>query len=76
MSSSTLSESEQEHLLDKLHVFKVQGRDKCGRTLLLIIVKHFSGHAFPRHFRSSIFQWRVRISFTLTIDDDGYGASL
>ncbi|KAK9036925.1 hypothetical protein V6N11_021848 [Hibiscus sabdariffa] len=43
MSSSTLSESEQEHLLDKLHVFKVQGRDKCGRTLLLIIVKHFSG---------------------------------
>ncbi|KAL4369539.1 hypothetical protein GQ457_05G014860 [Hibiscus cannabinus] len=40
--SSTLSESEQEHLLDKLHVFKVQGRDKRGRTLLLIIVKHFS----------------------------------
>ncbi|KAK8652791.1 hypothetical protein V6N13_126816 [Hibiscus sabdariffa] len=43
MSSSTLSESEQKHLLDKLHVFKVQGRDKRGCTLLLIIVKHFSG---------------------------------
>ncbi|KAK9026193.1 hypothetical protein V6N11_039039 [Hibiscus sabdariffa] len=41
MSSSTLSESEQEHLLGKLDVFKVQGRDRRGRTLLLIIAKHF-----------------------------------
>ncbi|KAE8654067.1 putative ubiquitin-protein ligase [Hibiscus syriacus] len=41
MTSSTLSESEQDHLLEKLDVFKVQGRDKRGRSVLLIIGKHF-----------------------------------
>ncbi|XP_021284671.1 ganglioside-induced differentiation-associated protein 2 [Herrania umbratica] len=41
MNSCTLSESDQEHLLEKLDVFKVKGRDKRGRPVLLIIGKHF-----------------------------------
>ncbi|KAK8623260.1 hypothetical protein V6N13_118148 [Hibiscus sabdariffa] len=41
MSSPTLSELAQEHLLEKLDVFKVKGRDKRGRNVLLIIGKHF-----------------------------------
>ncbi|XVF63592.1 hypothetical protein PTKIN_Ptkin09bG0099100 [Pterospermum kingtungense] len=40
-SSCTLSESDQEHLLEKLDVFKVNGRDKRGRKVVLIIGKHF-----------------------------------
>ncbi|OMO75521.1 hypothetical protein COLO4_26064 [Corchorus olitorius] len=39
--SFSLSETEQEHLLEKLDVFKVQGRDKVGRKVLLIIGKNF-----------------------------------
>ena len=42
-SSCTLSESDQEHLFEKLDVFKVKGRDKRGRKVLLIIGKNFPG---------------------------------
>lgn len=40
-SSRVLSESEQENLLEKLQVFKIQGRDKRGRQVLRIIGKYF-----------------------------------
>ncbi|XWS20890.1 hypothetical protein CRYUN_Cryun30bG0007900 [Craigia yunnanensis] len=40
-SSCTLSESDQEHLFEKLDVFKVKGRDQRGRKVLLIIGKNF-----------------------------------
>ncbi|MBA0606915.1 hypothetical protein Godav_019312 [Gossypium davidsonii] len=40
-SSFTLSQSQQQHLLEKLDVFKVKGRDKRGRNVLLIIGKYF-----------------------------------
>ncbi|XWS25966.1 hypothetical protein CRYUN_Cryun27aG0112900 [Craigia yunnanensis] len=40
-SSCTLSEADQDHLFEKLDVFKVKGRDKRGRKVLLIIGKHF-----------------------------------
>lgn len=42
-SSFTLSESDQEHLLEKLDVFKVNGRDKRGRKVVLIVGKNFPG---------------------------------
>lgn len=42
-SSFTLSQSQQQHLLEKLDVFKVEGRDKRGRNVLLIIGKYFPG---------------------------------
>ncbi len=40
----TLSPSEQERLIDKLQVFKIQGRDKRGCKLLRIIGKLFPGN--------------------------------
>lgn len=39
--SSTISEAEQEELLEKLEVFKIKGRDKQGRKILRIIGKFF-----------------------------------
>ncbi|KAK9270376.1 hypothetical protein L1049_025955 [Liquidambar formosana] len=47
-SSLILSPSDQEHLLDKLQLFKIQGRDKRGRKVLLII-----GKLFPARLVSS-----------------------
>ncbi|KAB5568080.1 hypothetical protein DKX38_001873 [Salix brachista] len=41
----TLSQSEQENLLEKLGVFKIKGRDKHGRKVLLIIGKLFPARA-------------------------------
>ncbi|XP_052203694.1 uncharacterized protein LOC127808971 [Diospyros lotus] len=42
MNSSTgLSQSEQEHLIEKLGIFKIQGRDRRGRKVLRIIGKCF-----------------------------------
>lgn len=40
-SSSILSPSDQQHLLDKLQLFKIQGRDKRGRKVLRVIGKLF-----------------------------------
>ncbi|KAJ6670231.1 PROTEIN putative-RELATED [Salix viminalis] len=40
-SSLTLLESDQEKLLEKLGIFKIQGRDKVGRKVLLITGKLF-----------------------------------
>ncbi|KAM1133065.1 hypothetical protein ACFX15_041636 [Malus domestica] len=37
----TLSLSDQQHLLEKLQVFNIQGRDKHGRNVLLIVGKFF-----------------------------------
>ncbi|KAK0575558.1 hypothetical protein LWI29_002704 [Acer saccharum] len=39
----TLSQQEQEHLLEKLEVFKIQGRDKRGRQVVRVIGKIFPG---------------------------------
>jgi len=39
--NNNLSPSDQENLLDKLEVFKVQGRDKRGRKVLRIVGKFF-----------------------------------
>ncbi|KAE9612920.1 hypothetical protein Lal_00027668 [Lupinus albus] len=40
-SNATISEIEQEELLDKLQVFKIKGKDKNGRKILRIIGKFF-----------------------------------
>lgn len=42
--NNTLSETQQQLLLDKLQVFKVRGRDKRGRKVLQIIGKLFPGN--------------------------------
>jgi hypothetical protein len=42
-SSLALSQSDQENLLEELGIFKIQGRDKGGRKVLLITGKHFPG---------------------------------
>ncbi|KAL2509062.1 CRAL-TRIO domain-containing protein [Forsythia ovata] len=42
-SNSILSQFEQQKLIQKLEIFKIQGRDKCGNTVLSIIGKHFPG---------------------------------
>ena len=42
-SSLALSQSDQENLLEELGIFKIQGRDKAGRKVLLITGKHFPG---------------------------------
>ncbi|KAK4390863.1 UNVERIFIED_CONTAM: hypothetical protein Scaly_1558200 [Sesamum calycinum] len=41
MASNLLSQSEQERLIKKLEICKIQGRDKRGRPLLRIIAKLF-----------------------------------
>ncbi|GMN28843.1 hypothetical protein TIFTF001_002199 [Ficus carica] len=41
MSSSQISESEQEQLIEKLEVFKIKGKDKQGRKILRIVGKFF-----------------------------------
>jgi hypothetical protein len=41
--SSTITELEQEELLEKSEVFKIKGRDKHGRKILRIIGKFFPG---------------------------------
>ncbi|KAH7527280.1 hypothetical protein ACOSP7_011225 [Xanthoceras sorbifolium] len=43
-----LSQLEQEHLLEKLEVFKVQGRDKCGRQVVRVIGKIFPARLVSR----------------------------
>ncbi|XP_031260822.1 ganglioside-induced differentiation-associated-protein 2-like isoform X1 [Pistacia vera] len=47
-STVTLSQPDQERLLDKLEVFKIQGRDKRGRKILRVI-----GKIFPARLVSS-----------------------
>lgn len=39
-----LSLTDQQHLVDKLEVFKIQGRDKHGRKVLRIVGKFFPGN--------------------------------
>lgn len=51
--TTKLSQSEQEKLLDKLGVFKIQGRDKRGRKLLQIIGKLLPGKPLSLSFLSS-----------------------
>ncbi|KAF7141095.1 hypothetical protein RHSIM_Rhsim06G0010300 [Rhododendron simsii] len=57
--TAKLSQSKQEKLLDKLGVFKIQGRDKCGRKLLLIIgkllpAKHVTAEALKKYLEEKI----------------------
>jgi len=40
------TEVEQEQLIEKLEIFKIQGRDKRGRKTLRIIGKFFPGKQF------------------------------
>ncbi|PKI55170.1 ganglioside-induced differentiation-associated-protein 2-like [Punica granatum] len=47
MPSNPLRESQQIRLLDKLGVFEIRGRDKCGRKVLCVI-----GKLFPARFVS------------------------
>lgn len=51
MSSSQISESEQEQLIEKLEVFKIKGKDKQGRKILRIVGKFFPGnyHEFSKY---------------------------
>ncbi|KAK6115179.1 hypothetical protein DH2020_007448 [Rehmannia glutinosa] len=48
MISTLLSQSEQEKLIRKLEIFKIQGRDKRGRPILRVIGKLFPGNAIAR----------------------------
>ncbi|KAM7258999.1 hypothetical protein ACFE04_014740 [Oxalis oulophora] len=59
-STLILSPLEQEHLLEKLEVFKIQGRDKRGRKLLLITGKQFparvvSSQVLKKYLEEKIF---------------------
>ncbi|GLT74394.1 hypothetical protein SLA2020_461970 [Shorea laevis] len=59
-SSFTLSQWEQEHLLEKLKVFKIQGRDKRSHQLLLIVGKDFpapmvSSEALKKYLEEKIY---------------------
>ncbi|GLT31308.1 hypothetical protein SLA2020_060520 [Shorea laevis] len=58
--SRILSRSEQEHLIEKLQVFKIQGRDKRGRQVLHIIAKYFparmvSSEALKKYLEEKIY---------------------
>lgn len=57
-----LSPSDQEHLIDKLQVFKIHGRDKRGRKVLCIIGKLFPGNKKPHRQLIGFFVW-IRITF-------------
>lgn len=46
MSTTQISEIEQEQLIEKLEIFKIHGRDKRGRKILRIIGKFFPGTLF------------------------------
>ncbi|KAH7849721.1 hypothetical protein Vadar_022118 [Vaccinium darrowii] len=57
--TTVLSQSEQEKLLEKLGMFKIQGRDKRGRKLLCIIgklfpAKHVSVEALKKYLEEKI----------------------
>ncbi|KAI5590156.1 hypothetical protein BDE02_05G210400 [Populus trichocarpa] len=59
-SSLALSQSEQENLLEELGIFKIQGRDKGGRKVLLITGKHFparevSGEVLKKYLEEKIY---------------------
>uniref|UniRef100_A0A5B7B8M8 CRAL-TRIO domain-containing protein n=1 Tax=Davidia involucrata TaxID=16924 RepID=A0A5B7B8M8_DAVIN len=59
-SSSILSQLEQEQLIEKLQLFKIQGRDKRGRNILRIIGKLFparlvSVEALNKYLEEKIF---------------------
>lgn len=60
-SSLALSQSDQENLLEELGIFKIQGRDKGGRKVLLITGKHFPGKD-NMQFTLGIF-WDLFFSF-------------
>ncbi|KAM1387807.1 hypothetical protein ACFX2I_016004 [Malus domestica] len=56
----TISISDQQHLLEKLQVFKIQGRDKHGRKVLRIVGKFFparsvSNEAVNKYLEEKIF---------------------
>ncbi|PSS31213.1 hypothetical protein CEY00_Acc04509 [Actinidia chinensis var. chinensis] len=60
MNSSMVSKPEQEQLIEKLGIFKIQGRDKRGRKVLRIIGKLFpaklvSGEALSKYLEKKIF---------------------
>ncbi|CAI9753364.1 unnamed protein product [Fraxinus pennsylvanica] len=60
ISLSLLSQSEQEKHLQKLEIFKIQGRDKRGHTILSIIGKHFPGRlvsveALKKYLENEVF---------------------
>lgn len=50
MNSTLVSQPEQEKLIKKLEVFKIQGTDKRGRHILRVVGKHFPGNARFRSF--------------------------
>ncbi|CAA0831111.1 SEC14 cytosolic factor family protein / phosphoglyceride transfer family protein [Striga hermonthica] len=60
MISTILSQSEQDKLIRKLGIFKIQGRDKRGRPILRIIGKYFparlvSVDALKKYLEAEIF---------------------
>ncbi|KAL7117619.1 hypothetical protein ACP275_03G082600 [Erythranthe tilingii] len=59
ISSTQLSQSEQEELIKQLEIFKIQGRDKRSRPILLVIGKRFPAalvgvDALKKHLRDEI----------------------
>jgi len=59
-SPSTLSLSDQHHLIEKLQIFKIQGRDKRGRKVLRVIgnlfpARHVSCEALKTYLEEKIF---------------------
>ena len=58
-----LSPSYQEHLIDKLQVFKIHGRDKRGRKVLCIIGKLFPGNKKPRRQLGSLSELELLFFF-------------
>ncbi|KAK4752679.1 hypothetical protein SAY87_021477 [Trapa incisa] len=58
---ASMSDSQQFHLLDKLKVFRIGGRDKLGRDILCVIGKLFparfvSGHVLKRYLEEKIYR--------------------
>lgn len=49
------TEVEQERLIEKLEIFKIQGRDKRGRKILRIIGKFFPGTQLFYVYKYSVF---------------------
>lgn len=62
MPLSTDSMNQEQLLLDKLKVFKIQGRDKRGHIILRILAKFFPGIFYTcTHWESNF--WSPQIYF-------------
>ncbi|KAM4122277.1 hypothetical protein ACJW30_01G070900 [Castanea mollissima] len=54
-----LSPADQEHLIDKLQVFKIHGRDKRGRKVLCIIGKLFPAQLVSTEFLNQYLEEKI-----------------